>query len=340
MHSKSALITGVTGQDGAYLAKRLLDDGYCVIGTYHDDNSSFDRLETLEILNHPNLTLQPHDLTHHTQSRELIFRWSPNEVYNLAGVSTIANADLHPLSTSEINALAPVTFLEAIRVHNPKIRFFQASSSEIFGSNRQSIQTESTKLAPSNSYGISKAYAHQMVEFYRDKYGLFASSGILYNHESPLRGLGFVTRKITSGLVNFLNNPDEFIEVGNLNAKRDWGHANDYVEAMTLCLNNETPRDYIISTGKMESVRSFVSLACDALNLKILWEGTGLSEKGIDLATGKTIVQINPKYYRPEPSENKTGTPKMAFDKLGWKATINLRQLCQEMISADLANKR
>jgi GDPmannose 4,6-dehydratase len=337
MLNKTVLITGITGQDGAYLAQKLIHEGYRVIGTHWQQKPNVWRLEALNILNEPNLILRQHDLEDLQANHQLIQQTMPDEVYNLAAISTLAAADQAPYKTSLINALAPVSFLDAILNTNKNIRFFQASSAEIFGTNRSEIQTEETKLHPANAYALSKAYSHNMVEFYRLKHGLFACNGILYNHESPLRGHEFVTRKITSGLAKLSKNHNEYIEIGNLDAHRDWGHARDYVEAMSLTLSAKTPDTYILSTGRMESVRTFISLACKAMNIPIKWRGSGNDEVGINQDTGHIIVRVNPKYYRPEPSNIATGSPNRAFEQLGWKASVNLTELCNSMVTADLS---
>ncbi len=336
MNNKTALITGVNGQDGAYLSQLLLEKGHTVVGTYRHARPDLWRLEKLGILEHSNLNLVHHDLAKLDKNLGLIQEHHPDEIYNLAAISSLASAENNPYQTSLVNALAPVSFLDAIYQTDKSIRFFQASSAEIFGDNRNQGQTEETALSPANCYAHSKAYSHKMVELYRTKHGLFACNGILYNHESPLRSHEFVSRKITSGLASLSAKTGSYIEIGNLDARRDWGHAMDYVKAMTLSLEAETPDSYIISTGKLESVRTFVSLACSSMGVKIRWEGSGLDEVGINTETDNVIVKVNPKYYRDESTQLAESKPVKAYRELSWKAQHGLKELCESMMSDDL----
>jgi GDPmannose 4,6-dehydratase len=334
---KSVVITGITGQDAAYLAQLLLDKGYQVYGTYRRTSSvNFWRIEELGIQNHPNLHLVEYDLTDLSASIRLLETTGATEVYNLAAQSFVGVSFDQPLATAAITGLGPVHLLEAIRIVNPKIRFYQASTSEMFGKVQEIPQRESTPFYPRSPYGVAKLYAHWMTINYRESYDIFASSGILFNHESPLRGQEFVTRKITDTIAKITLGKKELLELGNMDAKRDWGYAKDYVEGMYLMLQAEKPDTYVLATNRTETVRDFVTMSCQAVDITLDWQGHAEHEVGIDSATGKTLVKVNPKFYRPAEVELLIGNPEKAKHDLGWQPTTTLEQLCQMMVEADL----
>tara|TARA_R110002124_G_scaffold54821_2_gene155608 strand:+ start:18133 stop:19167 length:1035 start_codon:yes stop_codon:yes gene_type:complete len=334
---KTAVITGITGQDGAYLAKLLLEKNYKVYGTYRRTASTnYWRLDELGIKNHENLELVEYDLTDFSSSLRLIDKTKPDEVYNLAAQSFVGVSFDQPIATTQINALGPLSLLEAIRTVNPKIKFYQASTSEMFGKVQDVPQSETTVFYPRSPYGVAKVYAHMMVINYCESYDMFATSGILFNHESPLRGLEFVTRKITDGLARVKLGKQSHIEIGNMDAKRDWGYAKDYVDGMRLILQAEKPDCYVLATGRTETVRSFVEMTCKALDINLAWEGTGVDELGFDTNTGKAIIKINPKFYRPAEVDLLIGDPSKAKKDLGWQSSTSLEDLCAMMVKADL----
>ena len=332
-----AVITGITGQDGAYLAELLLEKGYSVYGAYRRTASTnFWRIEELGIRNNPNLHLVEYDLTDLGSSIRLLEKAKPDEVYNLAAQSFVAVSFDQPLTTAEITGLGAVNLLEAIRIVNPKIKFYQASTSEMFGHVQEIPQSEATSFYPRSPYGVAKLYAHWMTINYRESYDIFGTSGILFNHESPLRGLEFVTRKITDGLTRVKLGKQTHIELGNLDAKRDWGYAKDYVEGMWRMLQADAPDTYVLATGRTEQVRDFVEMTCKALDINIVWKGAGIDETGIDSKTGTTIIKINPEFYRPAEVELLLGNPEKAKRELGWEAGTSLEELCAMMVKADL----
>ena len=334
---KSAVVTGITGQDGAYLAEFLLDKGYKVYATYRRTSSTnFWRIEELGIKNNPNLHLVEYDLTDLGSSIRLLETAKPDEVYNLAAQSFVAVSFDQPITTANITGLGPVYILEAIRIVNPKIKFYQASTSEMFGHVQEIPQSETTPLYPRSPYGVAKVYAHWMTINYRESYDIFGTSGILFNHESPLRGLEFVTRKITDGMARIKLGKQDYIELGNIDAKRDWGYAKDYVEGMYLMLQADVPDTYVLATGRTERVRDFVEMSCKAVDINIEWKGKGVDEVGINTETGKEIIKINPKFYRPAEVELLIGDPAKAKKELGWEATTTLEELCAMMVKADL----
>lgn len=335
--TKIAIITGITGQDGAYLAELLLEKGYTVYGAYRRTASTnFWRTEELGIRNNPNLHLVEYDLTDLGSSIRLLEKAKPDEVYNLAAQSFVAVSFDQPLTTGEITGLGVVNLLEAIRIVNPKIRFYQASTSEMFGHVQEIPQSETTPFYPRSPYGVAKLYAHWMTINYRESYDIFGTSGILFNHESPLRGLEFVTRKITDGLARVKLGKKTHIELGNLEAKRDWGYAKDYVEGMWRMLQADAPDTYVLATGRTERVRDFVEMTCKALDINIVWKGAGIDETGIDSKTGATIIKINPEFYRPAEVELLLGNPEKVSKELGWQASTTLEELCAMMVKADL----
>jgi GDPmannose 4,6-dehydratase len=337
MNSKTAIVTGITGQDGAYLTQLLLEKGYKVFGTYRRTSSvNFWRLEEVGAVGHPNLELVEHDLTDLGASIRLMEEAQPQEVYNLAAQSFVGVSFNQPITTAEITGLGAVNLLEAIRIVNPKIRFYQASTSEMFGEVQQIPQTEVTPFYPRSPYGVAKLYAHWMTINYRESYGIFGTSGILFNHESPLRGKEFVTRKITDAAARISLGRQDCLELGNLDAKRDWGFAKEYVEGMWRMLQIDTPDTFVLATNRTETVRDFVSLAFKAVDIQLDWQGSAETERGIDSRTGKTLVQVNPRFYRPAEVDLLIGNPEKATQVLGWKPKTTLEQLCRLMVDADL----
>ncbi|MDF1759651.1 MAG: GDP-mannose 4,6-dehydratase [Coxiellaceae bacterium] len=335
--SKTAIITGITGQDGAYLAQLLLEKDYKVYGAYRRTASTnFWRAAELGIENHPNLHFVEHDLTDLGSSINLLNKAQPDELYNLAAQSFVGVSFDQPYTTAKISGIGALNLLEAIRIVNPKIRFYQASTSEMFGKAQAVPQNEETPFYPRSPYGVSKLYAHWTTVNYRESYDIFGCSGILFNHESPLRGIEFVTRKITDGVAKIKNGHRDLLELGNLDAKRDWGFAKDYVEGMYLMMQADTPKTYVLATGRTETVRDFVELSCQAAGLSIAWQGEGENEVGINTATNKPMVVINPKYYRPAEVDLLVGDATKAHKELGWQAKTSLEALCQMMIEADL----
>lgn len=336
-----AIITGIAGQDGAYLAELLLEKGYTVYGTYRRTASvNFWRIEELGIAKHPNLHLVEYDLTDLSASIRLLQTTGATEVYNLAAQSFVGVSFDQPLTTADITGLGPVNLLEAIRIVNPKIRFYQASTSEMFGKVQAIPQQEDTPFYPRSPYGVAKLYAHWMTINYRESYGIFGTSGILFNHESPLRGQEFVTRKITDSIAKIKLGKLDVLELGNMDAKRDWGYAKDYVEGMWRMLQADEPDTFVLATNRTETVRDFVTLACKAADIAIEWQGTGENEKGIDTATGKVIVQVNPKFYRPAEVDLLIGSPTKAKAVLGWEPKTTLEELCKMMVEADLRRNK
>ncbi|GHX27095.1 GDP-mannose 4,6-dehydratase [Vibrio cholerae] len=334
---KSAIITGITGQDGAYLAQLLLEKDYTVYGTYRRTSSvNFWRIEELGIKNHPNLELVEYDLTDLSASIRLLQSTKATEVYNLAAQSFVGVSFDQPLTTAEITGIGPVNLLEAIRIVNPKIRFYQASTSEMFGKVQEIPQRETTPFYPRSPYGVAKLYAHWMVINYRESYDIFATSGILFNHESPLRGQEFVTRKITDSVAKIKLGKLDVIELGNLDAKRDWGFAKEYVEGMWRMLQADAPDTFVLATNRTKTVRDFVAMAFKAAGFTLRFEGEAEQEVGIDVATGKLLVKVNPKFYRPAEVELLIGNPAKAKEVLGWEPKTTLEELCQMMVTEDL----
>lgn len=334
---KTALITGITGQDGAYLAELLLEKGYKVYGTYRRSSSvNFWRIEELGVATHPNLTLVEYDLTDLSSSIRLLQSTKASEVYNLAAQSFVGVSFDQPLTTAEITGLGPVNLLEAIRIVNPEIRFYQASTSEMFGKVQAIPQVEDTPFYPRSPYGIAKLYAHWMTINYRESYNIFGCSGILFNHESPLRGREFVTRKITDSIAKISLSNLDVLELGNMDAKRDWGFAKEYVEGMWRMLQADKPDTYVLATNRTETVRDFVTMAGRAAGFELAWEGEAENEVAIDRKSGKTIVRVNPKFYRPAEVELLIGDPAKAKRDLGWEPKTTLEELCQMMVEADI----
>ena len=336
--NKTAVITGITGQDGAYLTELLLGKGYTVYGTYRRTSSvNFWRLEELGVQNHPNLHLVEYDLTDLSSSIRLLQNSGATEVYNLAAQSFVGVSFEQPITTAEITGIGPVNLLEAIRIVNPKIKFYQASTSEMFGKVQAIPQIESTPFYPRSPYGVAKLYAHWMTINYRESYNIFATSGILFNHESPLRGREFVTRKITDSVAKIKLGKLPVLELGNIDAKRDWGYAKDYVEGMWRMLQEAEPDTFVLGTNRSETVRDFVIMAFKATGVDIDWKGQAEQEQGFDAKTGKVLVKINPKFYRPAEVELLIGNPAKAKAALGWEPKTTLEELCRMMVVADLA---
>lgn len=334
---KVAVITGVTGQDGAYLTQLLLEKNYRVYGTYRRTSSvNFWRLDELGLGSHPNLELVEYDLTDLSSTIRLLQNSQATEVYNLAAQSFVGVSFEQPITTSEITGLGATNVLEAIRIVNPAIRFYQASTSEMFGKVQDVPQTELTAFYPRSPYGVAKLYAHWMTVNYRESYDIFASSGILFNHESPLRGREFVTRKITDSVAKIKLGTLDTLELGNMDAKRDWGFAKDYVDGMWRIMQADVPDTYVLATNRTETVRDFVSMAFKSADIGVIWEGEGESEMATDADTGKTLVRVNPKFYRPAEVELLIGDPGKAKKDLGWEASTTLEQLCDMMVQADL----
>ncbi len=319
------------------MAELLLSKGYVVHGTYRRTSSvNFWRIEELGIQAHPDLHLVEYDLTDLGSSITLIKDANPDEVYNLAAQSFVGVSFNQPAATAQITGIGALHLLEAIRLVNPKIRFYQASTSEMFGKVQAIPQIEDTPFYPRSPYGVAKLYAHWMTINYRESYDIFGCSGILFNHESPLRGREFVTRKITDGVAKIKLGKLDVLELGNLDAKRDWGFAKEYVEGMWRMLQVDEPDTYVLATNRTETVRDFVSMAFKGAGITVEFKGAGETESAVDTATGKTVMRINPKFYRPAEVELLIGNPAKAKEKLGWEPSTTLEQLCQMMVEADI----
>jgi GDPmannose 4,6-dehydratase len=339
---KRALITGITGQDGAYLAELLLDKGYEVHGIKRRASSfNTDRIDHLYTDPHDptrRMILHYGDLTDATNLIRIVQETRPDEIYNLAAQSHVAVSFETAEYTANSDALGTLRLLEAIRICNlvETTRFYQASSSEMFGKVLETPQKETTPFYPRSPYGAAKVYAFWITVNYREAYGLYACNGILFNHESPLRGETFVTRKVTRGLARIKVGLDDCLYLGNLDARRDWGHAKDYVRAQWLMLQQSRPEDYVIATGLQYSVRAFVERAAGLLDLRIEWRGNGVEEKAVDVKTGKAIVRIDPRYFRPTEVDTLLGDASKARRDLGWQPSIGFDELVREMVMADL----
>ena len=338
---KTAIVTGITGQDGAYLAKLLLENDYKVFGTYRRTSSvNFWRLSELEIEDDENLELVEYDLTDSAGSVRLVAQIEPDEVYNLAAQSFVGVSFEQPLTTSSISGLGALNLLEAIRIVNPKIKYYQASTSEMFGHVQATPQNEETPFYPRSPYGVAKLFAHWITINYRESYDIFGSSGILFNHESPLRGLEFVTRKITDGVAKISLNKLNHLELGNLNAKRDWGFAKDYVEGMYLMLQAKKPDTFVLATNRTETVRDFVLMAFKAANIEIEFSGSGEDEIAVRKDTGDLVVKVNKKFYRPAEVDLLIGDSSKAQNTLNWEPKTSLEELCSLMVEADLKRNK
>ena len=334
--SKRALITGITGQDGAYLAKLLLDEGYTVHGLIaRRGTDTLDRLRELGVLD--DVRLLDGDLIDLSSMIRAMEKSEAEEVYNLGAQSFVATSWDQPILTAEVTGVSVVKMLEALRIVNPKARFYQASTSEMFGEIHEPLQKETTPFHPRSPYGVAKLYGHWITINYRESFGLHASSGILFNHESPLRGTEFVTRKATLALARIRHGLQDVLELGNLSSKRDWGFAGDYVRAMWLMLQQDQPGDYVIATGQTWTVREFVERAASYAGFTIAWEGEGAQEHGIDRKNGKTIVRVNPAFYRPAEVDVLIGDATKARTGLGWSPEVDFDKLVRMMTEADLA---
>jgi GDPmannose 4,6-dehydratase len=342
MTAKSALITGITGQDGAYLAEFLLKKGYQVHGIKRRA-SSFNTARIDHLYQDPHeenrrFALHYGDLTDATNLIRIIQEVQPDEIYNLAAQSHVMVSFETPEYTANVDGLGTLRLLEAIRILNlnAKTRFYQASTSEIFGKVRETPQKETTPFYPRSPYGAAKLYAYWITVNYREAYGLYACNGILFNHESPIRGETFVTRKITRGLARIKMSLQDCLYIGNLDALRDWGHARDYVEMQWLMLQQETPEDYVIATGEQHSVREFIEAAAAELGYDLRWKGSGADEKGFDDQTGKIMVAVDRRYFRPTEVDTLLGDASKARQKLGWRSRTSFGQLVSEMVAEDL----
>jgi len=332
---KKALITGITGQDGAYLSSLLLDKGYEVHGAFRRTSDlHLNRLRFLGV--DEKIQYVPLELLEFTNIRKTLARVQPDEIYNLGAQSFVGLSFEEPIFTADVTGLGPLRVLEAVRDVNPKIKYYQASSSEMFGKARERPQNEKTPFHPRSPYAFAKLMAHWAAVNYRESYGMFACSGILFNHESPLRGLEFVTRKITSSVARIKHGLQKEILLGNLDARRDWGYAPEYVEAMWLMLQQAEPDDYVIATGETHSVREFVELAFEAAGMGIGWMGEGLEEVGVERETGKVLVRIDPRFFRPSEVDYLIGDSEKAERKLGWKPRTVFRGLVRLMVEHDL----
>ena len=334
---KTAIVTGISGQDGAYLAQLLLGKGYRVFGTYRRTSSvNFWRIEELGIDQHPHLELVEYDLTDLGATINLVKRAQPAEIYNLAAQSFVGVSFEQPVTTAQITGIGALHLLEAIRIVDCGIRFYQASTSEMFGKVQQVPQNENTPFYPRSPYGVAKLYAHWMTVNYRESYGIFGVSGVLFNHESPLRGREFVTRKITDGAAKIKQGKIACLELGNLDARRDWGYAREYAEGMQLMLQAAEPETFVLATGRTVTVRDFVAMAFAAAGTRIEWRGSGVDEIGTASETGDVVVRINPRFYRPAEVDLLIGDSSKAKAKLGWVPKTSLESLCQMMVEADL----
>jgi len=340
--TKTALITGITGQDGAYLAEFLIAKGYSVHGIKRRSSLfNTDRIDHLYQDPHEkNLRLKLHfgDLTDSTNLIRIIQEVQPDEIYNLAAQSHVAVSFETPEYTANSDAVGTLRVLEAIRIlgMEKKARFYQASTSEMFGKVQEIPQKETTPFYPRSPYGAAKVYAYWITVNYREAYGMFACNGILFNHESPLRGETFVSRKITRAMTRISLGLQDTLHLGNLDSLRDWGHARDYVRAQWLMLQQDTPEDFVIATGKQYSVRDFVMAAGSLLGMKIEWHGKGVDEVGVDTVSKRSIVRVDPRYFRPTEVETLLGDPTKARQKLGWSAEVSFPKLVEEMVDADL----
>jgi GDPmannose 4,6-dehydratase len=327
---KKALITGITGQDGSYLAELLLEKGYEVHGIIRRSSSiNTDRIDHL----YQNIKLHYGDLTDSTNIVRVIQKVQPDEIYNLGAQSHVKVSFEMPEYTADVDAMGTLRVLEAVRLLGleDRVRIYQASTSELYGLVQETPQKETTPFYPRSPYGVAKLYGYWITKNYREAYGMYACTGILFNHESPRRGETFVTRKITQALSKISCGLQDVLELGNLNAKRDWGHAKDFVEAMWLMLQQDEPEDFVIATGKQYSVREFVEEAAPYFGMQITWRGEGLGEIGYDVFSGKEVIKVNPKYFRPAEVETLLGDATKAKEKLGWEPKTSFKQLVEDM---------
>lgn len=336
--SKKAIITGIAGQDGAFLAELLINKGYEVIGADRRRvDSYYHRLEDLGIIE--KIRFVYFDLMEDSNIYDLIRKEQPDEFYNLAAQSFVkASFDL-PILTADVDAMGVLRILEAIRIFSPKTKFYQASTSEMFGKVQEIPQNESTPFYPRSPYGVAKLFGHWIVKNYRESYDMYACSGILFNHESEYRGKEFVTQKIVEKAVSIKNGDKEPLVLGNIDSKRDWGYAKDYVEGMYLMLQQKQPDDYVLATNKTTTVRDFVNLVFQELNIGVKWEGKGVAEKGIDSNSGQLLVEISKEFYRPAEVDLLIGDYQKAKENLGWEPTTNLEKLVKIMVAHAMARK-
>ena len=335
--TKKALITGITGQDGSYLSRFLIDKNYKVFGAVRRTSSlNYWRLNFLNLLEEKNFELVDLDITDQISCYEVIKRILPEQIYNLAAQSFVKTSFSQPNLTAEVTGIGALNILNSIKSINPEIRFYQASSSEMFGKVVEIPQKETTPFYPRSPYAVAKLFAHWSTINYRESYDLYAVSGILFNHESPLRGIEFVTRKISNFTAMYSKGLVDKLEIGNMDSKRDWGYAKEYVEGMYLMLNQEKPDDYVLATGETHSVRKFIEICFEKIGKKIEWCGEGIEEFGIDVSNGKKIIEINPQYFRPAEVDLLVGDPSKALNKLNWKSTTNIEELAEIMVSSDL----
>ena len=331
---KKALITGITGQDGSYLAELLLSKGYEVHGIIRR-SSSFNTSRISSILENENLKTYYGDVTDTSNINRILEKVEPNEIYNLAAQSHVKVSFEIPEYTTSVDALGTLRFLDAIKTTGVKTKFYQASTSELYGKVLQTPQSENTPFNPRSPYGVAKLYAYWSIVIYRDAYNIFATNGILFNHESPRRGETFVTRKITMATARIKLGLQDILYIGNLDAKRDWGYAPEYVEGMWRMLQQESPDDYVLATGETYSVRQFIETAFHELDISIEWKSSGVHEHGVDKKTGKIIVKVDPNYYRPLEVDELIGDPQKAKNELGWQAKTKFKDLVSIMVKSD-----
>ena len=335
---KAALITGISGQDGAYLSQKLIKDGYTVFGVSRDPSPQTNwRLRHLGLIDHPDLRIFKCDLVDRQQTNELISDLKPAEVYNLASHSFVSDSQNFAHQTAMVSGVAVLNLLEAISKNSPSSKFVQAGSSELFGNSDQSPQNEQSRFRPRNVYASAKLFAHSAVLNYRDNLGIFAANAILYNHESPLRDVQFVTRRISQAVAQISKSGLHKLEIGNLSATRDWGYAPQYVTALRQVLNHPEPDTFVIATGRATTVRDFVRLAFEVVGFEVVFEGTGKLEKGLDVKTGRELVSINSKFYREAEPVPLLGDPSKASQMLGWRAETSVDEIVREMVESDVA---
>jgi GDPmannose 4,6-dehydratase len=334
---KKALITGITGQDGSYLAELLLDKGYEVHGIWRrKSNVDYGNVEHIK----DKINFIYADVTDLVSLINAVKTSQPDEIYNLAAQSFVGTSWEQPIATTQINALGPANVLEAIRTFKPDTKFYQASTSEMYGGSKEAPQSETTAFYPKSPYGVAKLYGHWITKNYRESYNMFACSGILFNHESERRGYEFVTRKITRAAARIKLGLQDCVELGNLLSKRDWGHSADYVRGMWLMLQQDKPNDYVLATGETRTVKEFVENAFSAVDISIEWSGEGVNEVGRDKANGNVIVKVNPQFFRPAEVDLLLGNPAKAEQELGWKREISFSQLVERMVNNDLVLER
>tara|TARA_E500000178_G_scaffold356295_1_gene433050 strand:- start:17993 stop:19024 length:1032 start_codon:yes stop_codon:yes gene_type:complete len=334
---KKAIITGITGQDGAYLCQYLLEKNYEVIGCYRRSSTlNLWRLKELKLLAHPNVTLEENDVTDSNGMVVLLNKFEPTEIYNLAAQSFVTSSFSNPSATSQINAIGTLNILEAIRLVNPSIKFYQASTSEMYGKVQADMQNEKTPFYPRSPYAVSKLYAHWITVNYRESYNIFGAAGILFNHESPLRGEEFVTRKISKAVSGIKLNMQKKLILGNLDAKRDWGYAKDYVVGMWKMLQAKEPKSYVLATGKNETIRNFAKLAFRAAGMDIEFFGAKDKEYAINKRTGEIVLEVSSQFYRPAEVDSLLGDASLARADLNWEPKTNLEDLAKMMVERDI----